>query len=342
MRCGGCGAKAGGLMLRRILGQLRWVEREDVLIGLGAPDDAAVTLPPPGAAVVHTVDFFRAFIDDPYLFGRIGANHCLGDIYAMGAEPQIAMALAVIPFGPERRVEQDLTQLMLGATQTLAEAGAALAGGHTAEGAELGFGLSVTGLADPGRLLRKSGMQPGDHLILTKPLGTGALFAADMRRKARGAWIEAALESMLRSNAAAAACLRRHHATACTDVTGFGLLGHLGEMLKASSTDAELDLDRIPALEGALETIHQGILSSLHPQNLELAAALTHSGDGFHGDLVALLLDPQTAGGLLASVPSPHSERCLSELRQAGGPQAELIGKVRPLGGDSPRVHWTS
>ena len=332
MRCGGCGAKVGATVLARVMNDLVPVARDDVLIGLADPDDAAVVETPPGKVMVHTVDSFRAMVDDPYLFGRIAANHSLGDVFAMGAEPQTALAVATLPYGIESQVEDTLRQMMTGATEVLREAGAALVGGHTSEGAELALGFAVSGLIDRETILRKGGMGPGDRLILTKPLGTGALFAADMRHKARGVWIAAALEAMQQSNRAGARCLHRLGASACTDVTGFGLLGHLVEMIRASDVDVELDLAAIPALPGALDTVAAGITSSLAPQNLRLRRAVRNLDGAARDPRWPLLFDPQTAGGLLASVAADRAEACVEELRALGYAHTALIGRVTARG----------
>ncbi|MGB5081792.1 MAG: selenide, water dikinase SelD [Burkholderiales bacterium] len=334
MRCGGCGAKVGATVLSRALGALHPVERDDVLIGLHAPDDAAVVRVPKGKAMVHTVDFFRAFVDDPYLFGKVAANHALGDIFAMGAEAQSATAIVTVPPGLETKVEDVLLQMMSGAVEVLNDAHCALVGGHTGEGRELALGFAVNGLVDEdgAPLMRKSGMRPGDTLILTKPIGTGTLFAAHARREARGRWIDAALISMCQSNRLAAQCLREHGATACTDLTGFGLLGHLVEMTRPSGVDAELDLSALPVLEGAEQTSAAGILSSLQPANVRLRRALRNPQEAVSHPRYPLIFDPQTAGGLLASIPAERAAACLGALRALGYRHAAAIGRVRERG----------
>jgi len=334
MRCGGCGAKVGANVLSRALGALQPVERDDVLIGLHAPDDAAVVRVPPGHAMVHTVDFFRAFIDDPYLFGKVAANHALGDIFAMGAEAQSATAVATVPPGLESKVEDLLFQMMSGAVQVLNEAGCALVGGHTGEGRELALGFAINGLIDESLagVMRKGGMQPGDALVLTKPIGTGTLFAAQARGAARGRWVDAALASMVVSNRQGAAVLRAHGATACTDLTGFGLLGHLVEMTRPSGVDAVLRLSALPLLDGARECVQAGILSSLQPANVRLRRAIRNPEAYVQDPRYALLFDPQTAGGLLASVPADKVADCLAALHAAGYRDSAVIGEVLAQG----------
>jgi selenide,water dikinase len=284
--------------------------------------------------LVHSVDFFRAFIDDPWTFGRIAANHALGDIFAMGGEAQSATAIATVPPGLESKVEDTVFQMMAGAVSVLNDAGCALVGGHTGEGRELALGFAINGLIDEGlaTVMRKGGMRPGDVLILTKPIGTGTLFAAHARLKARGRWIDAALTSMQLSNRAAMPCLIAHDATACTDLTGFGLLGHLIEMTRPSGVDAELELDRLPVLDGATETVAAGILSSLQPANVRLRRALRNQEDALRHPRYPLLFDPQTAGGLLASVPAASADACIAELRKLGYLLAARIGRVLEQG----------
>jgi selenide,water dikinase len=329
MRCGGCGAKVSATTLSRAISSLTSASRDDILIGLHEPDDAAVVEVPAGKVMVHSVDYFRAFIDDPYLFGQIAANHSLSDIFAMGAEAQSALAIATVPFNIETKVEDTLRQLMTGAMQALNESHTALVGGHTSEGAELALGFSVNGLADREHIMRKGGMQPGDVLILTKALGTGTLFAADMMHKARGRWIDAALESMIQSNRICAEVLHRHKATACTDITGFGLLGHMVEMTRPSCVDVEINLQALPLLDGALETIEMGILSSLQPANLRLRHAIANGDEVVDSPLFPLLFDPQTSGGLLASIPAQLADACLAELSRTGYAKAAVIGRVK-------------
>jgi selenide,water dikinase len=178
--------------------------------------------------------------------------------------------------------------------------------------------------------MRKGGMQPGDKLIVTKPIGTGTLFAADMRQKAKGRWIENALASMVQSNLDGAKCLFEHDATACTDVTGFGLLGHLVEMAKPSEVDVELDLNAIPILDGALEMVEAGIFSSLQPQNIRLRRAVRNGEEAAIDSRYPLIYDPQTAGGLLASVPGELADGCVAELKKLGYPHTAVIGEITP------------
>ncbi|HZK89188.1 MAG TPA: selenide, water dikinase SelD [Stellaceae bacterium] len=337
MRCGGCAAKVPADVLGQVMARLAPYSGDAIGIGIG--DDAALITFPGAPPLLQTVDFFRALVGDPHLFGRIAATHALGDIYAMGGMPETALAIAVLPPARPAITEHDLFHMLKGGTEVLEAAGAMLVGGHSAEGAEPALGFAVTGRTRPGRVLRKGGLKPGDRLILTKPLGTGVILAAEMRGIARARMVTGAIETMLQSAAASAWVFMSHGATACTDVTGFGLLGHLLEMLRASSADARLDPDRIPALDGALDLLAAGIASSLHPANLSATASLSEGDMG--APLTALLIDPQTAGGLLAGVPAGHASACLGELLDIGYLAAE-IGAVDPMAGAEPRVRLAS
>ncbi len=336
MRCGGCAAKVPAAVLGRVIERLRPAITDAVAIGLDSPDDAALISFPGAPPLLQTVDFFRAMVTDPYLFGQIAANHALNDIYAMGGLPDTALAIATLPPARSAIVEHDLFQMLRGALDVLEPSGAVLVGGHSAEGAELALGFAVTGRApSSGRLLRKSGLRRGDRLILTKPLGTGVILAADGRALAPAKAVADAIAAMLQSSAPAAACLLAHGANACTDVTGFGLLGHLLEMLRASGVDAVLDPDTIPALAGAPVLLAQGITSSLHQDNLTALAALDEAAQTHR--LAPLLIDPQTAGGLLAGLAADRADRCVRELRHLGC-RAALIGSIEPSSGPEPRV----
>lgn len=336
MRCGGCGAKVGADVLSEALAGFEPAPRADIVLGLGARDDAAAVALPEGALAVLSVDAFRPMLDDPYLFGRIAANHCLGDLFAVGAEAQTALAIATLPLWPESKLVAELRQMLAGAIDVLGANGAALVGGHTSEGAELSLGFAVTGWIARERLMTKIGLRPGDQLIVTKPLGTGALLAANMRARAKGRWIDAAVETMLQSSRDASEILRAHGAAACTDITGFGLAGHLLEMIGRQPKDARaaalaihLDLRALPALDGARQSIDAGIVSTLHAKN-ERANSASISDQLRRHRLSPLLFDPQTAGGLLAGVPSERAAACLSALREAGYTSAAVIGRVVP------------
>ncbi|MBT6203421.1 MAG: selenide, water dikinase SelD [Alphaproteobacteria bacterium] len=326
MRCGGCGAKVPASVLKRALARLDLASHPDVVIGLDAPDDAAVLQPLEGSVIIQTVDQFPAFIDDPYVFGRITAVHALSDIHAMGAKPAAALALAGLLPGTAEAMESDLVQMLEGILSILREENCALAGGHTSETERASLGLSVTGFASPTSLIRKGGLKPGDALILTRPLGTGVLFAADMQGEAKSAWIEEALAGMQRSNGPAARILIDHGVTAMTDVTGFGLAGHLLEMLQASGVGARLQTGALPAYTGAVDLLARGIASTLHPGNVAMLDGVIDAT--LHAPM---LFDPQTAGGLLAGIAREKSDACLSALQNGGDPAARIIGEVTEI-----------
>jgi selenide, water dikinase len=330
MRCGGCAAKVGPTPLRDALARLpKPLVNKDILVGLDKADDAAVVAWSKNTLLITSVDQFRAMISDPYLFGRIAANHALNDIYAMGGKPHHALALAIMPFSKPSKTSEDLFQLLSGAGATLDAANTPLIGGHTSEGETLSLGFSVTGKTGE-KILTKSGARPGDHLILTKAIGTGIVFAADMRAMAPSNTVESMLASMLISNQQAAEILIKQGADALTDVSGFGLAGHLQEMLSASR-GADLYWSRIPLSNGVQALADKGFTSSLLAENrLQANDKLNpaHIGEARS----AILYDPQTAGGLLAAIPAQAVTATLTSLREAGYPDAQDIGVITDQG----------
>ncbi|MCB1095785.1 MAG: selenide, water dikinase SelD [Verrucomicrobiae bacterium] len=329
MRCLGCAAKVGSSILTGALDRLR-SERSDspALALLDHAEDAAVFAVPGGMEMVQTVDYLPALVDDPLLFGRIATLHCFSDIFAMGALPHSALATALVPFASDTVAGETLFQLLSGVVDVLEETGAALYGGHTAEGNVLALGLTCNGFAAPGSTMEKSTPACGHSIILTKAIGTGTLFAASMRLKARGRWIDSAIASMSLSNLTASRILREYHASACTDVTGFGLAGHLLEMLRPLRRIARLDIEAIPLLAGAVDTSSGGILSSLHRQNSRAMHGLETPEAISRHAAYPLLFDPQTSGGLLAMVPREKSSDCVAALIAAGYPETTVIGSI--------------
>jgi len=328
MRCGGCGGKVGASVLADVLNQLTPYEHRDVLVGLKSPDDAAVLNIPDGQKLVQTIDHLKTLMDDPYLFGQLSALHALSDAFAMNATPHSAQALVQLPLAQEAIQSRDMLQLMSGAVKVLNEHECALVGGHTSEDSQLNLGFCINALAQQKDLLHKQGSSLGQVLILTQPLGTGALFAAHMRGMANGIDINKALSYMLQSNQLAAQVFHSVNASACTDVTGFGLLGHLVEMLKGCELGAQLHMENIPALGGSLEVMADGIYSSLQPQNARLRRAIYNQDSFVNHPKYPLLFDPQTCGGLLATVDAADAQECLTALKAKGFGEACIIGEI--------------
>ncbi|MDZ7783234.1 MAG: selenide, water dikinase SelD [Halioglobus sp.] len=331
MACGGCGAKVGADSLAAALAVLR--EAYPAHCDAAAGD--AVAVPADGAApVMQSLDILRQIVSDPWQMGRIAANHALSDLYACGAKPVSALAAITLPHAGADIQERDLRQLLDGALAQFADADCVLTGGHSMQGAELAVGFAVNGVPmDPaGRLLGKCGATPGDRLVLSKPLGTGVLFAAHMQLAADGRDIESAVEGMLQSNRAAAELALEFGASACTDITGFGLLGHLLEML-GSELSARLELSRLPLLEGAAAQLRAGIASSMYPANTASGQRDLHIAAGADEDLSRILFDPQTSGGLLIAVPGERADALCDALASRGYSGASIVGEVTARSG---------
>ncbi|MEQ3725615.1 selenide, water dikinase SelD [Alcanivorax sp.] len=332
LHCAGCGAKVGSNALHDALAHLQPVVKQGIEAGVDAADDAAIIDWPAGQRLVQSLDFFPAFIDEPYLFGRIAALHSLSDLYAMNARPHSALANVTLPWHHPRLQGRDLQRMMAGAVRELNAAGCTLVGGHTIEGPQMAAGFTVNGQADPAQLWHKSGARHGDRLILTKPLGSGVQLAALMQSPGNaditfhGPWLEATLRHLLISNGLAQQALQGIPVNACTDITGFGLLGHLYEISQQSDVTLAVDCHNVPLLPGTLSLIRQGVASTLSDANRHILMQCEQPKP-VDDALLTALCDPQTAGGLLFCLPADYARQALQQLDQAGIAAAD-IGKV--------------
>ncbi|HSF18208.1 MAG TPA: selenide, water dikinase SelD [Vicinamibacteria bacterium] len=323
--CGGCAAKVGQSVLDRALGRLEpRIQDDSVLLGLETPDDASAYRTPAGDTVVASVDAFRAFLDDPYLVGRVAAVNALSDLYATGASPRYALAMISIPKeASDDDSEEILYQVLSGARAVFDPHGVTLLGGHTTTSTELVVGFSVEGYGDPVSLLSVDKLEAGDELLLTKRLGTGVVLHADMKGRAKGPWLKAAIESMLTENGEAARIASEIGAQAMTDVTGFGLAGHLANMLRASGASAVVDVASLPALPGALSLLKQGFRSTFHEENAKWRKGLVVQPEAAHHPAFELLFDPQTSGGLAFGLRPDKVDEALERLDEVS-----VIGRV--------------
>ncbi len=312
--CGGCGAKVGRDALTHALNTLPRFRND---IDHRAGDDSAV-LRIGGQQQVITTDHLRAITDDPVLMAQIAANHALGDIWAMGAAPQAALAQIILPHMSATLQARMMDEIMATSGQVFQSAGAEIIGGHSSMGAEMTIGFSITGLCEQ-PLITLANARVRDVLILTKPIGSGTLLAAEMAGLAKGADIAACYDVMTQSQATASQILA--HANAMTDVTGFGLAGHLDNICTASNCGAVINMDAVPVMQGALELTNSGVRSTLYRDNKHLVPELPD------GAMTDLLFDPQTAGGLLAAIPEETAETTLKNLIAAGYP-AVIIGRI--------------
>lgn len=327
LRCAGCGAKVGDSALRKALTGITPISHKNIIAGLAQREDASVINWQPGKLLVQSQDYFPAFVSDPYLFGRIAALHSLSDIHARNAQPHSALASVCLPVNHQRLQGRDLERLMRGAVEELNRAGCALLGGHTIEGPQMAAGFTINGSATHEQLLSKGGAHVGDNLILTKPLGSGILLSALMQQVQAGRYLDTLLEQMLISNENAATILHHHGAQAVTDVTGFGLLGHLLELCDASHVSAALDANSVPVLPGAVTLFSRGIFSTLKSSNDAALARCRIAPAFIHHPILAILTDPQTSGGLIGSVPAKDTHACLNAMAEKGQ-RAWAIGVI--------------
>jgi selenide,water dikinase len=325
MLCGGCAAKVGQSILDRALDRLEPRERSaSDRLGLAPRDDAAAFRSPSGDLMVSSVDAFRAFFDDPFLVGQIAAVNAISDIYATGATPEHALALVTLPKEQtDEAAEEMLFQVLAGARAAFEPVGVSLLGGHTTSGPELFVGFSVDGSASSEGLLSLDHLTAGDKLILTKRLGTGVVLNADMKGRIPAPWLQSAIASMLQTNAEASRVAIELGSRAATDVTGFGLVGHLAEMVRASGTSAVIDMSSAPALPGAVELLGQGFRSTFHAQNEKAKNGIVIQPEASRHPKLELLFDPQTSGGLLFALPESRVREALDRLEGA-----VVIGEV--------------
>src|SRR5688572_16607338 len=299
-----------------------------LLVGLGRADDAAVYRLSGDLALVEAVDFFPPVVDDAYTWGAIAAANAMSDVYAMGGEVMFALAVAGFPRDFPKAL---IVEVFRGGAEKVAEAGGVIAGGHTVVDNEPKYGLCVTGRVHPDRVLTKGGLRVGDRLFLSKPLGTGVITTAAKNQKAEAAVIDAAVRSMLRLNRVAASVATERSATGATDITGFGFLGHLGEMVEASGLGVVVDAARVPLLEGALAHAEQGDWSGGMRRNRRHVDAVFGSrlviDPGVPAPLASLLSEAETSGGLLFSVASDEADRVIEAFRKHDEPCWE-IGRV--------------
>ncbi len=318
----GCGCKLGPALLADLVGMLTPQRHPDLLVGTETGDDAAVWRLDAERALVATTDFFTPVVDDPRVWGRIAAQNAVSDVYAMGGTPLLALNLVAWP-STELPLEM-LAEVLAGGAEIAAEGGFAIVGGHSVDDPEPKYGLAVVGMVHPDRVLTNAGLRDGDALVLTKALGVGVVTTAIKRGEALTEQVAGALASMCASNAAAARAALDAGATGCTDVTGFGLLGHLRKMAAASGVDVELDTDAVPLLPGTRELAAAGNVSGGTRRNREWVEQVLDPGGRPELDVV-LLSDAQTSGGLLFGAAPPAAARAASEL----GPPAAVIGRVR-------------
>lgn len=330
-RFSGCGAKLGPGILDKALCGLSQPAWPGMLADFTNCEDAGIFALSDSLALVQTVDFFPPIVDDPFLFGRIAAANALSDIYAMGGKPLSALALVCFPV---KDLELSVLRSMLeGGLDALSEAGCALLGGHSVEDPEPKLGYAVTGTVHPARFWRNSTVRPGELLILTKPLGTGIVNMALRAGCASARALEASQSSMARLNAQAASILSRFQPGACTDVTGFGLAGHLAEMVSPGTMTAFISMSALPLLPEVREYISMGLVPEGAWRNREGRGISVVNLAGLDPEFSDLLFDPQTSGGLLASVSSVHAQEALEELLSRGI-EAAIIGRIEQGSGN--------
>jgi selenide, water dikinase len=316
--------------LDRVLAAIPRVTNENVLVGFDTADDAGVYKLTPELALVQTVDFFTPIVDDPYTFGAIAAANSLSDVYAMGGKPISALSLLAYPANGDL---DDLEQILKGGANKIHESGCVILGGHSIADDEIKFGYSVTGTVHPDRVKANAGARAGDALVFTKRIGTGVITTALKREIAKESDVQAAIDSMLTLNRRACEAMLAYDIHGCTDVTGFGLIGHAREMALGSGVTIEIDIAAVQFLPGALDYARQGALPGGLKNNREFASCAVEVTREITAEVENLLYDPQTSGGLLISLPEADAEQLERAL-----PEAYRVGRVLPKGAKPIRL----
>jgi selenide,water dikinase len=316
-----------------VLGKLARQHDPNVLVGFDTADDAGVYQLTPELAIVQTVDFFTPIVDDPHVFGQIAATNALSDVYAMGGRPISALALVCFPENGDPKV---LEEMLAGGLSKMMEAQCTVIGGHSIRDDEIKLGYSVTGTVHPAKVLPNTGAKPGDRLLLTKALGTGVISTAIKRGKAEFTWVRAAVRSMTTLNKAAGEVIATggFAVHSLTDITGFGLIGHTREMASGSGVSVNIVASQVPVLPGAMECVRAGYVPGGLKANRQFAESCAEADDGVPQDLLTLLYDPQTAGGLLISVAASDATRLAAEMQSAAVEAVEIgevLEKRKPL-----------
>ena len=322
--CAGCGAKVGAGTLCQLLEGFATHTDPKLLVGYDKSDDASVYAVSEELAIVQTTDFFPPIVDEPFMYGQIAATNALSDVYAMGGEPKLALNIMCIP---EKMEQHTVQEILRGGYAKAYEAGAIITGGHTIHGAEPIYGLAVTGFVHPQKVWRNGGAQPGDVLILTKPLGVGILTTAAKAELVEATLLHKLYEQMSTLNKYAHDVLVKYSVHACTDVTGFALLGHSLEMAQGSNATIHLKVKQLPYHQEAYEMASMGFIPAGAYRNREFAQAHVKVVDDIPLPLQDICYDPQTSGGLLCALPEAESAACLAELQRVA-PCASIVGYV--------------
>ena len=322
--CAGCGAKVGAGTLVKLLDGFKTHTDERLIVGYDKSDDASVYVINEDTAIVQTTDFFPPIVDDPYLYGKIAAANAISDIYAMGAEPRLALNVMCITESMDKSIVQEILR---GGYDKAYEAGVIITGGHTIHGAEPIYGLEVTGFVNPKDVLTNSGAKPGDAIILTKPLGIGIITTAAKADLVDKSLLDKIYLQMATLNKTARDIMVEYSVHSCTDVTGFSLLGHSYEMAQGSDCTLNLYANRIPYHEEAYEFADMGFIPAGAYRNREYAEKGVETIGNIKRPLMDILFDPQTSGGLLISIDSDDADIAVSKMKEAGV-SAEIIGEV--------------